>query len=777
VVDGARAEIRRVLSGADDRLLVLVGPCSIQDEQAAIEYAARLRRITESLSDDLLIVMRTYFEKPRTSLGWPGLALYPDPHGPADPERGFQVARSLLAEITGMGVAVGTEWLTVAAPAYLDDLVAWGCIGARTVEGPPHRHLASALPMPVGMKNRTDGAVAPAVDAVRIATHGQTYLGVSPDGTLGVARTPGNPDCHVVLRGGSNGPNYHPYAVRAARRLLRDAGLPERLVIDASHDNCAKDHERQRLVAGDIARQVAAGCAEIRGVMLESFLLGGRQDVVAGQPLAFGQSITDECMSWPVTIEVLTELATAAGSRRRRARAGAVVPRPRAEPVPVGRTPAASAVALVEDGMFDSYMVYERNGGWTVAGGVEAVITLDTTHIRLRHDGRERAWAWDSRPLGRLGDVLAELLIPGWTAYGWIAFEVAHLIAGRSELAGDGELAHLIVPKAEVQLDASGARINCADEALHARIQAVLADQAAPLAPATATVDIHQGRDWYRQAVADAVDEIRRHAFEKVVLSRQVFLDGEVDLAQTYLLGRAANTPARSFLLDIGGVHATGFCPETVLEATADRIVSTQPLAGTRALGTGQDSDLLLRAELFSDPKEVYEHATAVKLAYDELTRVCEPESVVVSDLMSVARRGSVQHLASRVRGTLGPTRTAWDALEAVFPGVTVSGIPKDAACDYIVRTETSPRGLYSGAVVHAAHDGTLDAGLVLRSVFQQDGQSWLRAGAGIVTRSTPEREYEETCEKLRSIAPYVVTASRAEHAPAAQRETQGVAE
>jgi anthranilate synthase component 1/salicylate synthetase len=209
----------------------------------------------------------------------------------------------------------------------------------------------------------------------------------------------------------------------------------------------------------------------------------------------------------------------------------------------------------------------------------------------------------------------------------------------------------------------------------------------------------------------------------------------------------------------MSGITAAGFCPETVLQAGPDRIVSTQPLAGTRALGADPHENLRLRQELLNDPKELLEHTLSVQAACDELRRVCTPDSVVVNELLSVKERGSVQHLASRVSGRLSADNTAWDALEAVYPGVTASGIPKAAARDYIARTEPSPRGLYAGAVLTASSDGALDAGLVLRTVFEKDGRQWLRAGAGIVAESRPEREYEETCEKLRSVAPHLVPA------------------
>ncbi|WSU56310.1 3-deoxy-7-phosphoheptulonate synthase [Streptomyces sp. NBC_01092] len=315
-VERGRTAVRQILTGTDDRLLVIAGPCSVHDPETVIEYASRLKEIADSLSDELLIVMRTYVEKPRTVVGWPGLAVAPDLDKPPDPERGLRLARALMAEIAGLGLPIAAEWLTTVAPAYLADLVAWGCIGARTVESQIHRHRASSLPMPIGMKNRTDGAVQPAVDAIRSAAHPHGFLGVCPSGATGFLRSAGNSDCHLVLRGGTEGPNWYLAAIEAAQRLPTTAGLLGRLVVDASHGNSAKDQERQAATARAIAEQVRAGGWLIRGIMLECFLTEGRQEPVPGHPLVRGKSITDECLGWPTTAEVLTELASAVKDRR-----------------------------------------------------------------------------------------------------------------------------------------------------------------------------------------------------------------------------------------------------------------------------------------------------------------------------------------------------------------------------------------------------------------------------------------------------------------------------
>ncbi|MEV7130762.1 3-deoxy-7-phosphoheptulonate synthase [Streptomyces sp. NPDC093260] len=315
-VSAGRLMTRRVLKGDDDRLLVVVGPCSIHDVDAGLAYARSLSELAARLADDLAVVMRVYVEKPRTTVGWTGLLADPALDGSLDLNGGLRTARTLMSAIAEMGLPISTEWLSPAAPAYLADLVSWGAIGARTVESQVHRQLASGLPMPVGMKNGSTGSVRVAVDAVRSAAASHAYLGFGQDGRPVALRTSGNPDCHVILRGGSGRPNYRPEDVRGTVELLTAAGLPTGLMIDASHGNSGKDHERQALVAREIAAQVAAGDADIRGVMLEGFLVPGRQEPGLGS-LVFGQSITDACMGWDTTVDVLRDLASA--SRRRRA--------------------------------------------------------------------------------------------------------------------------------------------------------------------------------------------------------------------------------------------------------------------------------------------------------------------------------------------------------------------------------------------------------------------------------------------------------------------------
>jgi 3-deoxy-7-phosphoheptulonate synthase len=309
-----RAQVEDVLNGRDPRLLVVVGPCSVHDPEAAGEYAAFLKTEADRLSDDLLIVMRVYFEKPRSTVGWKGFINDPALDGTGDVGTGLRLARQLLLEVVRRGLPVGVEFLDPITPQYIADTVAWGAIGARTVESQVHRQLASGLSMPIGMKNRPDGSIATAIEAIQAASVPHVFPGIDFSGTPAILHTHGNPDCHLVLRGGGGKPNYSAEDVAAALALLAKAGLPERLVIDCSHGNSGKDHLRQPLVADDVAAQLEAGQRGISGVMLESFLVPGRQEL--GGELTYGQSVTDACMGWEPTVSVLDRLALAAAKRR-----------------------------------------------------------------------------------------------------------------------------------------------------------------------------------------------------------------------------------------------------------------------------------------------------------------------------------------------------------------------------------------------------------------------------------------------------------------------------
>jgi 3-deoxy-7-phosphoheptulonate synthase len=316
VVLRGRAAVTAILDGDDDRLLVVVGPCSVHDPRAALDYARRLSEQAVRHGDDLCIAMRVYFEKPRTTTGWKGLINDPHIDGSGDVDTGVRTARELLLEVLRLGLPVGCEFLDPITPQYISDAVSWGAIGARTTESQIHRQLGSGLSMPVGFKNRTDGNVQVAVDAVRAAAASHSFAGVDLSGIPAILHTTGNPDGHVILRGGRDEPNHGPASVAAALARLRRSGLAERLVIDASHDNSGKDHERQPAVAAQIGAQIARGDGAIVGVMLESFLVGGRQEVVDGAELTYGQSITDACMDWDATVGVLDGLATSVRGRR-----------------------------------------------------------------------------------------------------------------------------------------------------------------------------------------------------------------------------------------------------------------------------------------------------------------------------------------------------------------------------------------------------------------------------------------------------------------------------
>jgi 3-deoxy-7-phosphoheptulonate synthase len=313
-----RAGVVDVLDGRDDRLIVVVGPCSVHDTDAALDYARRLAAKASELGDRLHIVMRVYFEKPRTTLGWKGLINDPHLDGSFDINSGLRVGRQLLLDISALGLPVGCEFLDPITPQYIADLVSYGAIGARTAASQVHRQLCSALSMPVGIKNSTEGDIQVAVDGTRAAAASHVFPGTDLDGQAALIRTVGNPDCHVILRGGVDGPNYDAESVADTVARLRKSGLPERVVIDASHGNSRKDHNKQVDVVTDVAARVAAGEHGIVGLMLESFLVAGRQDLELGrrEDLVYGQSITDACLDWDTTATQLDALAAAVEERR-----------------------------------------------------------------------------------------------------------------------------------------------------------------------------------------------------------------------------------------------------------------------------------------------------------------------------------------------------------------------------------------------------------------------------------------------------------------------------
>ena len=318
-----RKAMSAVLNGTDDRLIVVVGPCSIHDVEAGTAYATKLKQEADRLASDLLVVMRVYFEKPRTTVGWKGLINDPRLDGSFRVNDGLRLGRAFLRAVAELGLPAGCEFLDLISPQFMADLVSWGAIGARTTESQCHRELASGLSMPVGFKNGTDGNLQIAIDACSAANHHHHFLSVTKEGVAAIVSTRGNPDCHVILRGASAGPNYEAPFIAKTVAALKKAGLPERVMVDCSHGNSSKDYARQPLVAAYIAEQVAAGERAIQGVMIEGHLVGGRQNLPpAGhsptQPLVYGQSVTDACLGWDDTVPVLEGLARAVAARRAR---------------------------------------------------------------------------------------------------------------------------------------------------------------------------------------------------------------------------------------------------------------------------------------------------------------------------------------------------------------------------------------------------------------------------------------------------------------------------
>ncbi|MGI5455519.1 salicylate synthase [Streptomyces sp. CA-249302] len=404
--------------------------------------------------------------------------------------------------------------------------------------------------------------------------------------------------------------------------------------------------------------------------------------------------------------------------------------------LPRTEDPLTLIMRLVCSGLFDPYVVYERDGAWSLAGGALASVRLGP----------------DAHDLAEIEERFATMPVAGWRAYGWAAFELGPALAGLAPET-DGDLLHLIVPADEIRVYGDDVLVRSVDpaglEAIVALIDAPAAETEAEVLPPIDLPLSDTGN--YRAAVSAALVELNGPGpLEKVILSRRVPVPMPVDLITTYALGRRANTPARSFLLNLGGIRAAGFSPETVVEVSADGHVRTHPLAGTRARTGSPTEDALLRADLLSDPKEIHEHAVSVRLALDEMSTVCD--DTYVSEYMTVEERGTVQHLASRVTGRLRPGLGPWHAFAAMFPSVTATGIPKAPAYPLIHGLEGRPRGLYSGAVITCDASGALDAALVLRTVYEREGECWLQAGAGVVRQSRPEREHEETCEKLRSV-------------------------
>jgi salicylate synthetase len=431
-------------------------------------------------------------------------------------------------------------------------------------------------------------------------------------------------------------------------------------------------------------------------------------------------------------------------------------------------------LALVGSGLFTDYVTYERNGTRWFAGGVRAAVTMDRRSVRWTVDGLSDSVPFGDQPLGVLGKVVRGLLRGDRRAYGYLAFEVAYLLHGVVPPAvGSGPLAHLTLPEVEVVWSPEDVTVSGTDPStVDAVVDLLLAAGLAPDGPVSPLPTAGPGsRSRYEATVAELVGSIRSGLLRKAIVSRRLDVPFPVDLARTYAAGLSRNTPARSYLLRLGDRRCAGFSPETVAEVGADGSVSTQPLAGTRPLLHEPDADRRLREELKWDVKECYEHVISARLADDELRGVCVPGSVAVRDLLAVRERGTVQHLASRVTGRLRPGLDAWDALTALFPAVTASGIPKPGALRAIAALEDGPREMYAGTVCLVDGSGALDSALVLRSAYQDAaGSTWLRAGAGIVADSDPAAEYDETSNKLASVAGSLVAATAPHPVPAPGR-------
>lgn len=429
-------------------------------------------------------------------------------------------------------------------------------------------------------------------------------------------------------------------------------------------------------------------------------------------------------------------------------------------PLPPGIGPAdlaAGLAAALSEPDGEEYLLYERCGSWTLATGMRAAVELDSDELRTVRDGVVRRQHWRGHPAAVLGEAVDRLLLEADQVFGWVAFEFGTYRFGlQDRLAPGTALARVFWPRTRIVVTAEKVELFDAGEREAAVLDRLLADGVPTLAdPSGIAVDADASG--YRDRVATAVGEICAGRYRKVILSRCVDVPFAVDFPSTYRLGRRHNTPARSFLLRLGGIRALGYSPELVAEVRDDGLVLTEPLAGTRARTGDPAVDGPVRAELQSDAKEIVEHAISVRTSLDEIAEIAEPGSAAVTDFMTVRERGSVQHLGSTVSGRLDRSRDRMDALEALFPAVTASGIPKRTGIDAILRLDECPRGLYSGAVVMFTAAGGLDAALTLRAAYEQDGRTWLRAGAGVIDVSRPEREFEETCEKLATLAPHLI--------------------
>ncbi|BAX93520.1 salicylate synthase [Mycobacterium shigaense] len=417
---------------------------------------------------------------------------------------------------------------------------------------------------------------------------------------------------------------------------------------------------------------------------------------------------------------------------------------------------AAELAAALPERDGDEYLLYEHGGQWVLASGVQAVVELDSEELRVISDGMVQCRPWTGRPGPVLGEAVDRLLLETEQVFGWIAFEFGVYRYGlQPRLAPATPLARVFSPRARIVVTHEDVSF-FGDAAGHREAVLGLLRRGLPAVPDACGIEVSTDASGYRERVATAVSEIAAGSYHKVILSRSLEVPFALDFPATYRRGRRHNTPVRSFLLRLGGIRAMGYSPELVT-AVRDGEVVTEPLAGTRAFGRGATHDREARDDLESNSKEIVEHAISVRSSLQEISEVAEPGTAVVTDFMTVRERGSVQHLGSTISARLNSSSDRMDALEALFPAVTASGIPKTAGVEAILRLDEGPRGLYSGAVVLISSDGGLDAALTLRAAYESGGKTWLRAGAGIIEESDPEREFEETCEKLSTLAPYLV--------------------
>ena len=434
-------------------------------------------------------------------------------------------------------------------------------------------------------------------------------------------------------------------------------------------------------------------------------------------------------------------------------------------PLPTEIAPAdlaAELAAALPERDAEDYLLYEHDGQLVLAVGALAMVELDRDELRIIRDGVTQRQTWSGGPGPVLGEAIDRLLLETEQAFGWITFEFgAYRFGLQYRLAPQAPLARVFWPRTRIVITDDTVRLFDAEDRHRETVDRLLSE-GLPAAPSPSAIDVGADTTDYRRRVGAAIDEIAAGDYHKVILSRCLDVPFALDFPSTYRLARQHNTPARSFLLRLGGFRALGYSPEVVAAVHDDGVVVTEPLAGTRALGRGAALDRQARDELESDGKEIVEHAMSVRSSLREITEVAEPGSAAVIDFMAVRERGSVQHLGSTVTGRLDAFKDRMDALEALFPAVTASGIPKAASLDAILRLDESPRELYSGAVVMFSADGGLDAALTLRTAYERDGRTWLRAGAGIIGASDPDREFEETCEKLTTLAPHLVARRRA---------------